>query len=82
VWWACFVFTLAKGRITKEIEEWVLWELPFSRALIYRHCSLRSNGEWTVPAEKPLEMQVQDTRDRTLRLIKDDDDDDPVDFDD
>jgi hypothetical protein len=51
---------LAKGRVTEEIEEWVLWKLPFARALAYQHCCLRSNGQWTVPLGRPLEDRFKD----------------------
>jgi hypothetical protein len=29
-------------------EDWILWALPFTRALQYRHYILRASGEWTV----------------------------------
>ena len=29
-------------------EQWILWWLPFTRALQYRHYILRASGEWTV----------------------------------
>jgi hypothetical protein len=32
-------------------EHFVLWELPFARALQYRHYILAAAGEWTVRAE-------------------------------
>lgn len=61
MWWAAFVFTLAKGRVTKELEDWILWELPFGRALAYQHCSLRSHGQWTVPLGKSLTDRLEET---------------------
>lgn len=60
VWWAAFVYTLAKGRVTREIEEWVLWELPLSRALAYQHCCLRGNGQWTVPVDNSFSDKVEE----------------------
>ncbi len=41
------MFTLA--RETGWPESFILWELPFARALQYHHCALRSNGVWTIP---------------------------------
>lgn len=33
-------------------EDFLLWELPLSRALQYYHCALRASGAWTVPATR------------------------------
>lgn len=43
------------------MEHWVLWELPFGRALAYQHCALRANGQWTVPLGKPLRERLAET---------------------
>ncbi len=43
------------------MEHWILWELPFGRALAYQHCCLRANGQWTVPLGKPLKDRLAET---------------------
>lgn len=45
------MFALGKGRVDRDFEQWVLWELPLTRALQYYHAALRYAGEWTVPVD-------------------------------
>ena len=52
------LFTLADKRIDKETENWLLWELPLSRALRYHHCALRAAGQWTVPLDEPISVKL------------------------
>jgi len=42
------VFTLASQ--TGWSEDFIVWELPFDRAVQYQHAALYANGAWTVPA--------------------------------
>lgn len=45
------VTILAEGHVTRDVEEWVYHELPFLRALCYRHAYYsRSPWVWTVTA--------------------------------
>lgn len=49
------VYLLADGRPTPEIEEWVFHELPFSRALLYRHAHYANDQwVWTVSLEQAI----------------------------
>lgn len=53
-WLIELITLLADGRITREIEEWVYHELPFTRALCYRHGILmRDPHVWTLAAHDP-----------------------------
>lgn len=72
---------MAKGRVTPEVEEWALWELPLSRALVYQHCALRSNGEWTVPLDGSIASRFDDMLEVALAPRKDDEDAAEDDFD-
>ena len=74
MWWASFVFTLAEGRIDRETEEFLLWELPLSRALAYQHCALRKAAQWTVPVGKPVEEQHQETSEAIREYIAQEED--------
>jgi hypothetical protein len=82
VWWAAFVYTLAKGRVTPDVEHWVLWELPFGRALAYQHCCLRANGQWTVPLGKPLKERLAEATIVAERIAKADNEEGGEGFDD
>lgn len=73
MWWSAFIFTLAKGRVTKEFEEWVLWELPLARAFAYQHCALRSSGQWTVPMDRPISEKFTDLQEKKKILSYDED---------
>lgn len=43
------VTILGDGRVTRDVEDWVYHELPFLRALCYRHAYYsRSPWVWTV----------------------------------
>ena len=65
------VYTLAKGRVTPQVEHWVLWELPLARALAYHHCSLRSAGQHTIPAgDRPLDESLRSTGAAVQRAIE------------
>lgn len=68
------MFTLA--RETNWSEEYILWELPFVRALQYRHCVLRSNDVWTVPASGNIQSDIVDEVKRITDLVAEDDLDD------
>lgn len=49
------MFTLA--RETGWSEHFILWELPFPRALQYYHCALRASLAWTVkPGPAPAQQ--------------------------
>ncbi|MFK5920910.1 MAG: hypothetical protein QM496_01920 [Verrucomicrobiota bacterium] len=46
---ARFVFTLAGGRVTPELERWIMDELPLCRAFQYWHCHWAAVPHvWTV----------------------------------
>lgn len=45
---AALVWTLSGGQLDREKERWLLWELPFHRALQYYHCAARANDRPTV----------------------------------
>ena len=47
------VWTLSGGSINRDTEQFLLWELPFSRALQYFHCALRANLRATVKGTAP-----------------------------
>jgi hypothetical protein len=51
---------------SREQEQWLLWGLPLSRALLYYHCALRNAGAWTVP---PLDRR-QRLREAEAALAK------------
>ena len=55
--------------MAKEFEDWVLWHLPLCRALAYQHCALRSNGEWTVPVDKPIGERLRDMEAKRLDYL-------------
>jgi hypothetical protein len=50
-------FTLAKE--TGWTENFILWELPMSRALQYYHAALWSNGAWTVPPREAPRAELE-----------------------
>jgi len=52
------VFSLAKE--TGWSEHFILWELPFARALEYYHAALWSNGAWTVKPTKTAHCQFRE----------------------
>lgn len=72
MWWAGLVYTLAKGNITRESEEFILWELPLGRALAYQHCAFRANALWTVPVERNLEESIMDSSKHIARHLEQD----------
>ena len=47
-WLAGYVYALAGGRITRETEHFLLWELPLSRGWQYYHAHRLTNGEETI----------------------------------
>jgi hypothetical protein len=49
-WETILVRTLGGGRVSKELEHWVLEELPWTRALQYYHAAIFSESThyWTV----------------------------------
>ena len=54
---AAFVFGLAKE--TGWSEHFILWELPYARALQYFHALLWANGQWTVPVVEQKDLQKE-----------------------
>jgi hypothetical protein len=50
------VFGLAKE--TGWSEEYILWELPFVRALEYYHAALISAGKWTIKYKSESEKKA------------------------
>ena len=50
------MFMLA--RETGWSEHYIMWELPFTRLLQYRHCALRGNDVWTVPLSAAPSIQA------------------------
>lgn len=60
------MFALGKGRVDRDFEAWVLWELPLSRALQYYHAALRYAGEWTVPVDLIGSQEKLDAAQRAI----------------
>ena len=53
------MWLLSGGRITREAEHYLLWELPLPRALQYYHCALRANLAWTVKPTPAAREQLK-----------------------
>jgi hypothetical protein len=50
-------FTLAKE--TGWSEQFILWELPMSRALQYYHAALWTNGAWTIAPRESAAAELE-----------------------
>jgi len=51
-------------------EEYILYELPFSRAMQYRHVILRRRGYWTLAPNAALQTQLSRAKGRLAGLLK------------
>jgi hypothetical protein len=40
-------------------EQFLLWELPMSRALQYYHAALWSNGQWTIEPRESVASELE-----------------------
>lgn len=52
---AALIWTLSGGSLDRETERWLLWELPFHRALQYYHCAARAADRATVRPGSPVQ---------------------------
>ena len=52
-----FVFALASNY--GFTEKFILWKLPYTRALKYLHAALWANGAWTVKAKQPVKQEYE-----------------------
>lgn len=58
------------ARETGWSEQFIVWELPFSRFLQYRHCALRGNDVWTVPLSAAPKLQASAVEEHLAKLEK------------
>jgi hypothetical protein len=55
-------------------EHFILWELPYTRALKYLHAALWANGAWTVKAKVPVKEEYNLLFSIANQPVQDDDD--------
>lgn len=63
------MFALGRGRVDRDFEAWVLWELPLTRALQYYHAALRYAGEWTVPVDLVGNAEKLEAANRAIESV-------------
>ena len=74
------MFALGRGRVDRDFEEWVLWELPLTRALQYYHAALRYAGEWTVPIDPTATSEKLEAANRAIAKVTESTTDEDDDF--
>lgn len=60
------MWALSGGNLSREVEHFLLWELPLKRGNLYYHAALIANGTKTV-APKDSKMAVHEKFEKLLR---------------